>query len=573
MNKKVTIITLVMGAIFVAIYLFIIKPQQNKDTGKPVHDTVLEPIETDDSDSSDSRTSDVKSTKGVKTTANSKYSGRKVGDDQKDVVKRKKWVREDTTVDQPYSRATFTNQGGNLVKLILKTHEKKDHKSNIDMVGKGVSESKLPLNLEFEGGSDFGYNSDARYQIKKIIKDEKSGRIESLSYVWNDVKGRVSIEKEYTFYPFQYYFDLKVHIKNLKMNRFRDRLSMYITSHQNPEDRKGGLLSGIPNIREPICMIDKSVERGDDDIGKRKRYRGRVSWAGIDQQFFISVAIPMEKSPYECEMAYRGRGRLQTKLTRDNFLELNKGEDSTLAYRIYIGPKNLKLLEKIQVTKGGKQEVRVRLDDSVNFWILGFLCKPMLWILNFFYSIFGNYGLAIIFLTILVKLLLLPFTTKSFQSMKRMQNLKPLMDELREKYKNDKQKMNQEMMALYKTHKVNPLGGCLPMLLQMPIWIALYRTLYASADIYQAHFMLWITDLTSKDPYYIFPILLGITMFLQQKLSPTTIDSKQAKIFLYVMPLMFMFFMLSLPSGLVLYIFVNTVLSIVHQWHIGRKMS
>jgi len=154
-----------------------------------------------------------------------------------------------------------------------------------------------------------------------------------------------------------------------------------------------------------------------------------------------------------------------------------------------------------------------------------------------------------------------------------MKKLQPKMKELQAKYRGDKQRLNTEMMSLYKTHKVNPLGGCLPILLQMPVWIALYQTIYRAVELYQAPFAGWIQDLSSQDPYYVLPILLGITMFIQQKMSPTTMDSMQAKIFLYVMPAMFTVFMLFLPAGLTLYIFVNTLLSIAQQGYMNKKAA
>ena len=175
-------------------------------------------------------------------------------------------------------------------------------------------------------------------------------------------------------------------------------------------------------------------------------------------------------------------------------------------------------------------------------------------------------------MTILIKLLLLPLTHKSMKSMKDMAKLKPLMEELKKKYKDDKQRLNQEMMNLYKIHKINPLGGCFPMLLQMPIWIALYRMLYSSVELYQTPFIAgWIDDLSWRDPYFIMPIVLGLAMFLQQKLSPTSVDSQQAKMMMYAMPVFMTFIMLYLPSGLVLYIFVNSLLSIGHQLLLNRS--
>jgi len=227
--------------------------------------------------------------------------------------------------------------------------------------------------------------------------------------------------------------------------------------------------------------------------------------------------------------------------------------------------KKLGVLERV---KGGvgEENQKAQLKEAVDFGVLSFICYPMLWLLKEFYNWVGNYGIAIIFLTIVVKIILLPLTQKSMKSMREMAKLKPLMEELKKKYGDDKQRMNQEMMNLYKMHKINPLGGCFPMLLQMPIWIALYQMLYSSIELYQTAFITgWIDDLSYRDPYFIMPIVLGLAMFLQQKLSPTSVDTQQAKMMMYGMPIFFTFIMLYLPSGLVLYIFVNSLLSIGHQ--------
>ena len=188
------------------------------------------------------------------------------------------------------------------------------------------------------------------------------------------------------------------------------------------------------------------------------------------------------------------------------------------------------------------------------------------------YSVVPSWGLAIVFLTLIVKLLTLYWTQKSMTSMKKMADLRPKIEALKEKYGDDKVKLNEATMALYKQEKINPLGGCLPMLLQMPIWIALYRTIYGAVDLYQAPLFLWIKDLSAHDPYFVMPVLLGVLMFVQQKLQPTAGDPTQAKMMLWMMPIMFTSFMLFLPSGLVFYILVNTILSVIHQQVVNRGL-
>jgi YidC/Oxa1 family membrane protein insertase len=199
-------------------------------------------------------------------------------------------------------------------------------------------------------------------------------------------------------------------------------------------------------------------------------------------------------------------------------------------------------------------------------------------VLNFFYSYVGNYGVAIIFLTIIIKILFWPLSHKSYKSMESMKKLQPMMAKIREKHKDDRQKMNQEMMQLYKTYKVNPAGGCLPMLLQIPVFFALYQALMGAVELRHAPFIstlpftdiVWLADLSAKDPFYITPIVMGATMFLQQKMTPAPGDPMQAKIMMFL-PIIFTFLFLSFPAGLVVYWLVNNVLSIFQQWTIARK--
>jgi YidC/Oxa1 family membrane protein insertase len=239
---------------------------------------------------------------------------------------------------------------------------------------------------------------------------------------------------------------------------------------------------------------------------------------------------------------------------------------------MYFGPK------KLQILQASGDE----LAKAVDFGWFDVLAKPMLWLLNFFHQYSGNYGFAIILVTILIKLVFWPITQKGMKSMKNMQKLQPKIAKLREKYKADPAKMNQEMMTLYKTYKVNPVGGCLPMLIQIPFFFALYQVLMAAIELRHAPFMLWINDLSAPDrlwigidiPYLhgipILTLLMGASMYLQQKMTPTTADPTQARIMQFL-PVIFTFMFINFASGLVLYWFVNNLLSILQQQLINRQ--
>jgi len=200
------------------------------------------------------------------------------------------------------------------------------------------------------------------------------------------------------------------------------------------------------------------------------------------------------------------------------------------------------------------------------------ISRPLLVILKVFNRFLHNWGLAIILLTILIKILFYPLTHKSYKSMKQMQELQPLINKLRQKYKNDREALNREMMQLYRARKINPFGGCLPMLLQIPVFFGLYRVLLYSVELRNSPFFLWITDLSAKDPLYITPILMGASMFLQQKMTPTTADPAQAKLMMF-MPIIFTVMFLNFPSGLVIYWLMNNILSIGQQYYINKYLS
>lgn len=288
----------------------------------------------------------------------------------------------------------------------------------------------------------------------------------------------------------------------------------------------------------------------------------QVQWAGVNYGFFLYAVVAGEKDALTVDGTIDSKQNL-TVLTvaRDEFT-IAPGQTAEAAFTVFIGPKEIRLLEQ-----AGND-----LRSSASLGWFGFLAEPLLWILNFFYDFVKNYGIAIILLTILVKLLLWPLSDASYKSMAKMKKLMPKVEDLKKKYKEDKETLNKEIMLLYQKEGVNPLGGCLPILVQMPIYIALYSMLNNAVELYNAGFLpFWLVDLSEKDPYYILPVALGGFMFLQQKMTPTQMDSQQAKIMLYVMPVMFAGFMLFLPSGLNLYILANTLLGILQQWLVTKR--
>lgn len=240
--------------------------------------------------------------------------------------------------------------------------------------------------------------------------------------------------------------------------------------------------------------------------------------------------------------------------------DLSGQKSVELNAKFFAGPKSLNVLT----------EADARLEKAANFGMFGWIANPLLKLMKWLYELTHNYGAAIVLMTLLVRIAVAPFNLASYKSMKAMQVIQPKVNKLKEKYKDDAQTMNREMMKLMKDNNANPLMGCLPMLLQLPVFFALYQVLDHSIELYKAPFMWWILDLSLKDPFYVLPTLMGITMFIQQKITPTAMDPAQAKVML-MMPIVFTFLMVSLPSGLTLYIFISTLFGITQQFLFMRS--
>ena len=303
-----------------------------------------------------------------------------------------------------------------------------------------------------------------------------------------------------------------------------------------------------------VFANNERIENPPEDIQGTAYFKGDIKWMAFQNKYFGSALIPQQGT----------KAGIVSKEKDSVFvgLELESVQSSANAqYFLYAGTKELEILE----TKGYDL---VRLIDYGWFGNkFAFLVKPLLKVLAFFYEHTGNYGWSIIFLTIIIKLLFSPLTHKSFKSMKGMQKVQPYVKVIQERNKDDKQKMNAEMLELYKKHKVNPVGGCLPMLLQIPVFIALYHALFFSIELRGAPFIGWIVDLSVADPYYVYPVLMGATMFLQQRLTPSIGDPMQQKIMMFL-PIVFTFLFISFPSGLVIYWTVNNMLTISQQYYI-----
>ncbi len=297
-------------------------------------------------------------------------------------------------------------------------------------------------------------------------------------------------------------------------------------------------------------MADEPLDRTGVDGG----------WVAMLEHYFLGAWLPGEKETNAFySLARNGRYYIGMK---SPLATVAPGETRRFTSRIYAGPKLQDRLE--QLAPG--------LELTVDYGVLTFLSKPLFWVLKVFHSLSGNWGWAIVLVTLLIKLVFYKLSETSYRSMAKMRNVQPRMQALKERYGDDKQKLNQALMDLYKREKINPLGGCLPVLVQIPVFIALYWVLLESVELRQAPFILWIQDLSTRDPYFVLPVLMGISMVAQQKLNPAPLDPLQQKLMMSL-PIVFTVFFAFFPAGLVLYWFVNNALSILQQWVITKRVA
>jgi YidC/Oxa1 family membrane protein insertase len=294
---------------------------------------------------------------------------------------------------------------------------------------------------------------------------------------------------------------------------------------------------------------------------------GKIYWAGPMSTYFLSAVVP-DSPGGGMTVKARLRQDIYRAALEEPEITLAPGEETIRAVSYWFGPK-----ERV-----GLQAVSPELAKSIDLGMFSLIAKGLLWLLRNFYSWVHNWGVAIMLLTVLIKAVFWPLTAKSYSSMEKMKKLQPMMMNLREKYKDDKERLNKEVMALYKTYGVNPASGCVPILIQLPVFFGLYQALLTAIELRHAPFIvhlpftdiIWLADLSSKDPYYITPVIMGLTMFLQQKMSPPAADPTQQKIMMFL-PLIFTVLFLNFPSGLVVYWLVNNILSIAQQWLMIRK--
>ena len=373
----------------------------------------------------------------------------------------------------------------------------------------------------------------------------------------------VTLVKRFLFEPDDYLVTVEYDIDNAGTTEYRAQLFAQLKRDNSRPDASGTFMGPRPYVGAAFTTPDSRYEKIDFEDLDDGQFRVQVSggWAAVLQHYFLTAWV----GDADEVNGYYGRrlsdGNYAVGFVAPEFV-VPPGRSEVVAARFYAGPKIQKRLEAIAPN----------LNLTVDYGFLWWLSVPLFWVLDAIHSVVLNWGVAIILLTLAVKILLFPLASVGFRSMAKMKQVMPQMKRLQERHAGDRQKLSQEMMALYRKEGANPFGGCLPLLLQMPVFFALYWVLYESVELRQAPFMLWINDLAAPDPWFVLPILYGASFFLMQLLNPPPPDPMQARV-MKTMPILFTVLFVFFPAGLVLYWLVNNILSLAQQWYITRKIE
>lgn len=403
-------------------------------------------------------------------------------------------------------------------------------------------------------------SAQSKYQITDQARD--------VDLVWRNREG-IEFIIRYTFSPGSYRIKVKHIVNNPGDQKWAG--NVYLRLQRTPPVESKSM-AALPTYIGPVYYSPddkyKKINFGDIDDASPKDSSVRDAidreftggWAAMIEHYFVGAWIPPKDVVYRYFTAKLSDSRYLIGLSSP-LHEVAPRSRLEVSSDLFVGPKLQKAMEKLAPG----------LELTVDYGWLTFLAKPLFWILGWIHTLVGNWGWAIILLTLAIKLAFYKLSETSYKSMANMRKLQPKLAAMKQRYGDDKQKMNQAMMEMYKKEKINPLGGCLPILIQIPVFIALYYMLLESVELRQAEWIFWIKDLSVKDPYFVLPIIMGISMLAQQKLNPTPLDPIQAKVMM-ILPIVFTFLFLFFPSGLVLYWVVNNVLSIAQQWYITNMV-
>ncbi|MGQ9695258.1 MAG: membrane protein insertase YidC [Thermodesulfobacteriota bacterium] len=474
---------------------------------------------------------------------------------------------KNVTVETPLYTATFDTRGARLKSWQVKKYMDKigEGAKPIDLATQALSDG-YPLGLEIRE-ANFSFSPEAIFKAnKETLNLGPSQPKGDLIFTWESPEGLI-ISLIITLYADSYRMDMNINLLNHSANQYEGRPTLYWAG-KVPSAAGGGGFACVPKsgngagttVPPFTTLIKKELHEVEfSDLKDEKRFYQNVQWVGFQNVYFLAAFIPQRSEGIEVIMKKNSDTSADLRLSGPKIVLPPQTKHSQV-YAIYLGPKDLDVLKSFGAD----------LDRALDFGWFDIVAKPILYLMKYFYSYTGNYGLAIIILTVIIKIIFWYPTHISYKSMKEMKKIQPEMAKLREKYPHDREKLNKELMELYRRYKINPMSGCLPIAIQIPIFFALYKVLLYSIEIRHAPFYWWIKDLSAHDPYYISPILMGVSMFIQQWMTPSPGDPTQAKMML-IMPVIFTFMFLTFPTGLVIYWLFNNLLSIGQQIYINKN--
>ena len=457
---------------------------------------------------------------------------------------------EFTEVETDLYRAKFTTRGAALISWELKRYRSSsDGKSEVQLVRQGGKFAE-PLTITADDASHSKELSEGIYRVEKDFTTLDQGHPTGhMTFNYSNPATGVRLEKQLTFHAGSYVVDIA-----LKSSGPAGALKIGLGTNFGVVEWGEGFIGSVG----AATLIDDKIETDMPETETERK--GSLKWAVLQDKYFLSALIP--KTTASAFPKKQGE-----KLVSTAVRVAADPSGAPVELQLFAGPKEFDTLQSLQI----------RLEDTIDFgWFLfgswdmvRAVAKPIFYVLRYINDYTHNYGLTIILLTVIIKLLFVPLQYKSYTSMKAMQGIQPRVAAVQEKFKDDRDRLNKELIKLYRDHKVNPVGGCLPMVLQMPVFVSLFNILYMTIDLRQAPLGLWINDLSVQDPYYILPIIMGISMVVMQKIQPTTMDPTQAKVML-MLPALMTFLFINFPAGLVLYWLTNNMLTIVQQFVTDR---
>ncbi len=449
------------------------------------------------------------------------------------------------TIETGLVRIELSNRGGVIRRWELKRyHTDPPEQKPVQLVYQG-GKFKGPLSITVANADLDKTIREGLYNIEKDFTSlDAAHPVGHVTMQFHDSAAHLSVEKRLTFHHDSYMVDVAFAIEGVT-----ESYDIGLGTNFGIVEWGDGFIGLIGSASQ----VDNKIEKETPETGLERK--GEVQWVALQDKYFLSVLIPKAGTAALAKTE-------DPKIVSAGVRMAASGATSSVALQLYAGPKEYDTLRSLNVG----------LEDMIDFgwfifgsWtIVKSVAKPIFYILRFIHEYVGNYGVTIVLLTFMIKILFVPLQYKSYKSMKMMRLIQPKIKEVQEKYKGDRDRLNKELMKLYREQKVNPLGGFLPMFLQMPVFVALFNVLYMTIDLRQAPFMLWVHDLSQQDPFYVLPVLMGVTMFIQQKITPTTMDPAQAKIML-ILPIGLTFLFINFPAGLVLYWLTNNVLTITQQ--------